>query len=352
MDDESKFNDTNLPKQEDFYNNIKREHILNHDYKHAQIVFKTFSCQNLGDYHDLYLKTDVLLLSDVFEQFRKVCLKQYELDPCHFYTSPGLSWQALLKKSGICLELLTDIDQVLFIEKGIRGGISQISNRYKKANNEFVSEYDRHKPKSWLSYIDANNLYGWAMSQPLPSGYFRFLDENEIKKFNVHTIPVDGSMGYILEVSLRYPKHLHDEHNDFPLAPESKHIEDHELSPYAKRVLKKIHGIPEDGHLPTRSKVSKLLTTLHDKDKYIEHYRNLQLYLQLGLEIKEIHRILEFKQEPWMKPYVDFNTEMRKQAKSTFEKNFYKLMNNSVFGEYFLITKLLIYNHICSLQII
>jgi hypothetical protein len=107
------------------------------------------------------------------------------------------------------------------------------------------------------------------MSQPLPHGFFRFLEQNEIEQFNIHTIPVDGSKGYILEVSLQYPEHLHDHHNDFPLAPESKHVEDDELSPYAKRVLKKLHGVFEDGALPNRSKVPKLLTTLHDKDKYI-----------------------------------------------------------------------------------
>ena len=117
----------------------------------------------MGDNHDLYLKTDVLLLSDVFQEFRKVCLEQYELDPRHFYTNPGLSWQALLKRTGVCLELLTDIGQVLFIEKGIRGVISQISNRYKKANNEFLCNYDGSKQNSCLFYIDANDLYGYAM---------------------------------------------------------------------------------------------------------------------------------------------------------------------------------------------
>lgn len=172
------------------------------------------------------------------------------------------------------------------------------------------------------------------MSQPLPVSHFNFLTKEQIKNLNVHTIPVNSSKGYIFEVSLRYPEHLHDKHKDLPLAPEERLISDKELSPYAARVLKKLYGVPGNGDLRHRSKTPKLLTTLYDKDKYVVHCRNLQLYLQLGLEIKKIHRLLEFQQEDWMKPYVDFKTEMRKKAKSTFEKNFYKLMNNSVYGKY------------------
>ncbi|MEW8545032.1 MAG: hypothetical protein AB2693_16025, partial [Candidatus Thiodiazotropha sp.] len=146
-------------------------------------------------------------------------------------------------------------------------------------------------------------------------------------------IPKDGDTGYILEVALAYPKNLHDSHNDYPLAPEQKQVKDDQLSPYAANLWEKLHGKTDSEPLPSRAKVEKLMTTLEDKEKYVVHYRNLQLYLQLGLEIKDIHRILEFRQDAWMKPYIDFNTEMRKKATSTFQKNFYKLMNVSVFGK-------------------
>ena len=177
MDSFYRFDEKELPSIEEFYSSIKKEDISDEDYEHAQKVFQEFKLSSLGDYHDLYVKTDVLLLSDVFESFRKVCLTQYELDPCHFYTSPGLSWSSLLKMRGIELELLTSIEHLLMIEAGTRGGLSQISNRYKKANNPYLETYDVTRNHSYLQYLDANNLYGWAMVQPLPFGDFKFLEE-------------------------------------------------------------------------------------------------------------------------------------------------------------------------------
>lgn len=326
-----KFEEGQLPPINHFYSTLTGDTISEEDYNHAKHVFKTCKLQNLGDYHDLYLKTDVLLLADVFENFRDMSQTCYDLDPCHFYTSPGLSWQAMLKMTGVTLELLTDIEQVLFIEKGIRGGISQISNRYKKANNPHLDHYDPSHPTSFLAYYDVNNLYGFNMSQKLPTGFFTFLTPEEIDCFDIRTIPEDGSKGYILEVDLEYPENLHDSHNDFPLAPEGKFIPNDNLSFYAKKVLKKLHN--KTDALPPRAKTEKLLTTLENKENYVLHYKNLQLYLQLGLKLKRIHRILEFQQEAFMKPYVEFNTNMRQKARSTFEKNFFKLMNNSVFGK-------------------
>jgi hypothetical protein len=336
MNQWGKFEEQQLPPMHEFYSSLTNENISMQEYEYAVRVFEACGCKSLGEYHDLYLKTDVLLLADVFENFRDMSLKCYDLDPCHFYTSPGLSWQAMLKMTDVSLELMTDIDQILFIEKGIRGGISQISNRYKKANNPYLSEYDPTKEKNFLAYYDINNLYGLSLSDRLPIGFFRFLSEEEIKSFDVRKIPEDGSKGYILEVDLEYPENLHDSHNDYPLAPERKFIPNEKLSPYAQRVLKKLHGKQADDPIPPRAKVEKLLTTLEDKEKYVLHYKNLQLYLRLGMKLKKIHRILEFQQEAFMKPYVEFNTNMRKQAKTTFEKNFYKLMNNSVFGKYIL----------------
>jgi hypothetical protein len=236
----------------------------------------------------------------------------------------------MLKMTKVTLELMTDIDQVLFIEKGIRGGISQISNRYAKANNPYLNDYDSSKPTSYLAYYDVNNLYGKALCEKLPTGFFRFLTEEEIEKFDINSIALNSSTGYIIECDLHYPKHLHDLHNDYPLAPESKVITNDMLSPYAQRVLKELNNTEV---LPSRAKISKLLTDLNDKHHYVLHYRNLQLYLQLGLRLKKVHKVLEFHQDEFMRPYVEFNQMMRQRAISTFEKDFFKLMNNSVFGE-------------------
>ena len=167
-------------------------------------VWKEFGLRNLGEYHDLYLKTDVILLANVFEAFRGVCLKNYGLDPAHFYTAPGLAWKACLKKTRIRLELLLDPDMLLMSERGIRGGITQSVHRWAKANNSYMgSGYNSDEPNNYLQYLDANNLYGWAMSQPLPTGGFRWV---EIKPSEISKLSKRKSKGYLLEVDVSYPK--------------------------------------------------------------------------------------------------------------------------------------------------
>ena len=208
-----------------------------------------------------------MLLTDVFESFRKVCLSQYELDPCHFYTSPGLSWASLLKMTGVELKLLTDINVILMIEHGTRGGLSQISNRYQKANNPYLDDYDPSDTTSYLMYLDANNLYGWAMVQSLPVSDFKFLDD--AKGFDVSTIKEDGEIGFILDVSHQYLEELHDLHNCLPLAPEQRIISNEQLSPYVQQLLRKIHGLRDNDPLPSRGQVKKLLATLGNKTNYI-----------------------------------------------------------------------------------
>ena len=174
-------------------------------------------------------------------------------------------------------------------------------------------------------YLDANNLYGWAMSQPLPTGEFDWLNEEEITNLDIMQIADNSEEGYILEVDLKYPKELHDLHNDYPLAPEKMKICPEMLSPYCKQLSEdlKLGSVP----------VPKLVPNLNDKTKYIVHYSNLKLYLMLGMELTEICRVLVFQQSPWFSAYIDFNTERRKHAMNDFEKDFYKLMNNAAFGK-------------------
>ena len=293
MDSFDRFQETELPPIGKFYSSLSDESISKKDYQHAQEVWKTFNCENLGDYHDLYLKTDVTLLADVFQTFRRTCMNAYKLDPLNYYTAPGLSWDALLKYTAIELELLTDYDQHLFIEKGMRGGISMASKRHAKANNPGVPGYDPSEEHNHIMYYDANNLYGWAMSQPLPYSGFKWVDKP----------PTEPGKGCILEVDLEYPAELHESHNDYPLAPERLKVKKEWLSGYQANLLEDVNILNTE----------KLVPNLMDKTYYVLHYRNLQLYLSLGMKLKKIHRILEFNEAPWMEPYIRMNTEIRKK---------------------------------------
>ena len=181
-------------------------------------IWDKFKSKNMGDYHDHYFKKNVLLLAEVFEKFIDTCLKYYELDPCHYFSAPGLSWDAMLKMTAVKLEKKSDIDKYLFIEKGLRGGIYYIAKRYAKANNKYMSDYDSNKQSTFITYLDKNNLYGWAMSEYLPYGEFEWL--KNVDSFDVMSIDKKRDVGYILEVDLKYPNELHELLNDFPLAPE------------------------------------------------------------------------------------------------------------------------------------
>ena len=200
------------------------EDISDIDYRHANNVFKVFKLENLGDYHDLYVQSNTLLLADVFNNFRDMCLKEYEPDPAHFLSLPGLAWQACLKKTNIELDLLTDYDMLLMVEEGIRGGTYHSTHRYAKANNKYMKNYNNNEESSYIQYLDANNLYGWAMSKKLPVNGFKWTDSNIINEEFIKNYNENDKKGYILEVDIKYPKKLHELHSDLPFLPERMEI--------------------------------------------------------------------------------------------------------------------------------
>jgi len=203
--------------------------------------------------------------------------------------------------------------------------MTKVSKRYAKANNPQVPDYDPRKPKNHIMYYDANNLYGWAMCKPLPIRGFKWKREMPTEE-EILRKKEKAKIGWILEVDLEYPEELHEEHTGYALAPEKICVKKEWLSEYQKRLME------EDKELKL-STGKKLLMTLFDKENYVLHYTNLQFYLKQGMKLKKVHRVLEFEQECWMEPYILMNTEFRKKAKNDFEKDFYKLMNNSVFGK-------------------
>jgi len=199
MDSTERLNETQLPPKTAFYSILSREGINDGDYEHAQKVWKEFGMKTLRDYHNLYNICDVLLLADVFENFTDACMNNYKLDPAWYYTAPGLAWDAALKLTDVKLELLSDPDMLLMAKQGIRGGISTISTRYAKANNKYMGEsYNPDQPSNFIIYLDANNLYGWAMSQPLPTHGFEWMVDDELRNWR--------STPCILEVDLEYPE--------------------------------------------------------------------------------------------------------------------------------------------------
>ena len=275
----------------------------------------------MGDYHNHYLKKDVLLSTDVFEKFIATCLKLYWLDPCHYFSCPKLSWDAMLKMTGVKLEKMSAIDKYLFIEKGLTGGIYYIGKRYAKASNKYVNDYDHKKPSAFISYLDINDLYGWALTEYLPYNEFEWL--KNVDEFDVMPITKKSPIGYFLEVDLKYFDGLHELHNDYPLAPEKLGVLSDISSNYCTKIADKYEIKVGD--------IKKLIPNLANKTNYVVHYRSLHLYLSLGMKLTKIHRVLEFKQSDWMKKYSNFSTEKRMNTANDFEKDFFELIINSVY---------------------
>ena len=319
IDNYNRLYETKLPTKDDFYSHLYNSNCSDDDYEQAKIVWNKFNCKNMMDYHNLYLTTDVLLLADIWENFRAVCYKNYGLDCEYYYTAPSLSFDAMLKFTNIELELLTDLEMFEFVEKGIRGGISQISHRHAIANNKYMAKYDKSKEDSYIVYLDANNLYGGAMCEYLPYKNFKWNNE----KWDTNKILSIGDKddkGYLFCVDLHIPVELHTHMNNYPPCPENISIKKEYLNEWQKEGYR-------------NSNIKKLCTTFNDKIEYVVNYRYLKLVLSLGVELKAVHQVLEYSQKDFLKDYIMLNTNLRKVSNNEFEKDFYKLMNNSVFGK-------------------
>ena len=328
MDSFERF-DEGLPPKAAFYNNLKDEHISEADWLHVQEVWKEFDLKTLGDLHDLYVEGDTLLLADIIQKYRRLILKEYHLDPLHFYTLPGLAFQACLRHTRVELELIKDMEMFLMLEKSIRGGISVISKRHATANNPELSDFDPNKDTSHLLYLDASNLYGAAMSQKVPVGGFVWHKETISEDFILNYDAANSDEGFILEVDVDIPEAIHDHTDEYPLCPEHLDINQDMISDITKEIRHKRGG-------KSVFTAKKLAPNLFHKEKYVTDIRNLKFYMEQGATLKKIHRVLKFKQEAWIEPYIAHNTDLRNAAiliNDDMGKALFKLLNNALFGK-------------------
>ncbi|CAI2199802.1 12969_t:CDS:2, partial [Funneliformis geosporum] len=279
-----------------------QQNISKENYEHAQKVWQVFKMKNFGEYHDLYLETDILLLADIFMNYTIMCLQDDGLNPSHYVSASGMFNDSLYKSSNAELKLMTDMNEYLMVENGIRGGMIMVSHRYAKANNPQCSDYESSKPKSWIMYEDMNALYSGAMTQNM-----------------------------LTEILGKAPVHLHDFIADYLLALEKQIVPENWLSLYNKRLV-------NDKEVGNGKYVSgeKLLQTHYPKKNYVVYYQALQTYMKFRMKITKIHGALKFRQSPWMKNYIEENIRKRKIVKANgdeFGVMYYKLKNNAIFGK-------------------
>lgn len=294
------------------------------DMKHIKNVCDKLKIKTFREYHDLYLGIDVLGLVDVWEEFRNMSLKQDGLDPVYFISLPSLSLAGGLKCTGATPELLTDQKMYEMFERGKRGGVSMAVLRYAKANNPKLPDYDKKIKESYIRYWDMNNLYGGSMVQPLPYENFEWGDIKKIDLYNDI---------YTAEVDLEYPKELWEMHNDLPLAPENIEITKDMISDISKSMIDKRNNKKGDIIDGRFTKSRKLVGHFRTRYNYVVHHKALKYYLSMGLKVSKIHNVITYKEKPWLKAWIEKNTKYRALAKNDFEKDFYKLKNNAIFGK-------------------
>lgn len=331
FDSPAKANHTQLPPREAFYDSLNIKECSSEDYNSAHEAWNVFSCQTFGDYILAYLKLDVHQLADVFEAFRALALREDGLDPSHYYTLPGLTLDSAFKMTRTRVDLIQEQDQYEFIEKGIRGGCTFVNTHYLHVNAPEIDpfSYNPNLPRHEMLYLDMNNLYGHALSAKLPYSEFTWLSEQEISLLSqpnyLLNMDVDGDFGYLLEVDLIYPQEIHDKTKDFPFAPEKLKIGEEHLSDLMKRQI-------SDLGMSTKT-YEKLLLTQWDKPGYVVHFKLLQFYLRHGMQVQKIVQGIKFRQGAIFEKYISYNSSKRSSTNIAFERDFYKLKNNALYGK-------------------
>jgi hypothetical protein len=316
-----------LPDRSFFKSDLDESEITQLEYKKAQRIWQIFKCKNFKDFLLLYNEIDVLQLAEIMTHFRETSFKNYSIDPFFYYSLPGYSWDCFLRQSKVKLELISDSSQFLFFESAIRGGLVDASIRYMKANHKYLSSYDSSKPDLYILLLDASALYSSSMCFHLPYSTYRWLSDHEIKSFqeNIINMKTDGEFGYFVECDLVIPLELHDIFQYYPLLPTKEYYPDNKLSPYMLRIKNKQNI--------KRAKVEKLITSLNPKYEYKVHFKLLQLYLKLGVRLVKVHKVLSFKQKPFLKNFIMDIIQKRQGSKNDFEKNLFKLFSNSIYGQ-------------------
>ena len=326
-----------FPPIEKIFNDLTNTSCPIEDYNFAVEVYNTFNCKNLYEYTLLYNHTDTLILAEIMMVYRKIIQDHFQMDINHFLGIPGLSFNIMLKISRIKLELISDPEINNFFRKSIRGGMSFIATRMAKSDYINSNVENCKKRMNHIRYIDGNNLYGSQMLFDLPTEDYKFEDKMFIKKIEnriKNKKPIDISKrGMFLEVDLDYPKESHKHHKDFPMAPERYQVTYNELSPINQFLYNKM----KKGNSQNTYCEEKLIPTFHARKQYILHIKCLLFYLSHGLRLKKIHRIVSFKQKPFLKDYILTLTHLRSRAaenNQTFFVNVFKLLANSTYGKF------------------
>ena len=327
FDSPDRLEDRQLPSREDFFDELTQTECSEEKYRSAQEAWSLLKCHTFKDYMLNYLKLDVFQLADVFETFRELTLREDGLDPAYYFTLPGLSWDSAFKMTGISVDLISNADTYCFIEDGIRGGMTFVNEHHAVANNPRIGQVRDDEPLVDLLYVDANNLYGNALSMKLPQSDFQWVDDPD--SIDVLNFDYDGDVGHLFEVDLDYPAEIQDKTIDLPFAPEKMTIPESCLTDFMKQQWTALNGGKEKVYRGT----SKLMLTHWDKKNYIVHGKLLQFYLRHGLIISKVHRVLQFHQAAFFEPFISYNSKRRAEATNSFEKDYYKLKNNCLFGK-------------------